>query len=368
MRPTEKIVRNYRIAVIPGDGVGQEVTNEAMRIASAASKKSGCDLQADWFDWGCDFYLKHGVMMPEDALKVLSSYDAIYLGCIGDSSKVPDHVSLRLLLGIRKGFDQYVNLRPVILYKGVETPLKRTSPGEIDFVVVRENVEGEYSQIGGRFKQNTADEIALQTAVFTRKGTERVIRYAFELAKKRNKLGGRDGYKGMVTNCSKSNALNYSMVFWDEVYGLVAAAFRDIKQDFAMVDALSMWFIKNPEYFDVIVASNLFGDIITDLGAMLQGGMGFAAGGNINPERVNPSMFEPIHGSAPKYTGKGIVNPIAAIEAARMMLEHLGIESAASAIGVAVQSVLAEGRVRTRDSGGTARTDEMGQAVLDRIY
>ena len=289
----------YRIAVIPGDGVGTEISKEAMRIVARSAEKNGRRIRADWFDWGCAYYLQHGVMMPPDTISILSAYDAIYLGCIGDAAKVPDHISLSLLLTIRKGFDQYVNLRPVCLYDGVRSPLRDTGPGDIDFVVVRENVEGEYAQIGGRFKPHTTDEVAIQTSVFTRKGTERVMRYAFQLAQDRGKLKGSGGFVGMVTNCSKSNALNYSMVFWDEVYKIVAAEYPQVKQDFALVDALSMWFIKNPGYFDVVVASNLFGDIITDLGAMLQGGMGFAAGGNINPERVFPSMFEPIHGSAP---------------------------------------------------------------------
>jgi tartrate dehydrogenase/decarboxylase/D-malate dehydrogenase len=357
----------YKIAVIPGDGVGAEVSKEAMRIASKSAEKSHAHLSAEWFDWGCDYYLKHGMMMPQEALEVLRGYDAIYLGCIGDAAKVADHVSLSLLLSIRKGFDQYVNLRPVYLYEGVQTPLRDMGPGKVDFVVVRENVEGEYAQVGGRFKARTTDEVAIQTSVFTRKGTERVIRYAFELAQNRQKLGGGEGFVGMVTNCSKSNALNYSMVFWDEVYKIVGAEYPKVKQDFAMVDAITMWFIKNPEYFDVVVASNLFGDIITDLGAMLQGGMGFAAGGNINPERSCPSMFEPIHGSAPKYTGKYIVNPVAAIEAARMMLDHLGLESAAKMINRAVRSVLVEGKTLTKDMGGTARTDQVGQAVFDRL-
>ncbi len=357
----------YRIAVIPGDGVGAEISKEAMRIVAKSAEKNGRRIRADWFDWGCAYYLQHGVMMPPDMISILSAYDAIYLGCIGDAAKVPDHISLSLLLTIRKGFDQYVNLRPVCLYDGVRSPLRDTGPGDIDFVVVRENVEGEYAQIGGRFKPHTTDEVAIQTSVFTRKGTERVMRYAFQLAQDRGKLKGSGGFVGMVTNCSKSNALNYSMVFWDEVYKIVAAEYPQVKQDFALVDALSMWFIKNPGYFDVVVASNLFGDIITDLGAMLQGGMGFAAGGNINPERVFPSMFEPIHGSAPKYAGKSVVNPVAAIEAGRMMLDHLGLASAAAAVSRAVRSVLAEGKITTKDMGGTARTDQVGQAIFDRL-
>ncbi|MGA2477517.1 MAG: isocitrate/isopropylmalate family dehydrogenase [Spirochaetia bacterium] len=362
------LTSEYKIAVIPGDGVGVEISKEAMRIAGKSADKHGHRLSADWFDWGCDYYLKNGAMFPPDMISTLAGYDAIYLGCIGDAAKVPDHVSLSLLLAIRKGFDQYVNLRPVCLYEGVPCPLKDVKPGDFDFIVVRENTEGEYSQVGGRFNPHTTDEVSIQTSIFTRKGTERIMRYAFQLAQDRQKLkGDATGCVGMVTNCSKSNALNYSMVFWDEVYKLVSADYPRIKQDFALVDALCMWFVKNPGHFDIVVASNLFGDIITDLGAMIQGGMGFAAGGNINPERTYPSMFEPIHGSAPKYAGKLIVNPIAAIEAGRMMLEHLGLDQAAASVGTAVKSVLAEGKTVTKDMGGTARTDQVGQAVFDRL-
>jgi tartrate dehydrogenase/decarboxylase/D-malate dehydrogenase len=233
-------------------------------------------------------------------------------------------------------------------------------------LVVRENTEGEYSAVGGFFKQGTPDALALQTAVFTRKGCERVVRYAFEQARAREKFG--PGEKvGRVTNCTKSNALNYSMVFWDSVFDEVSYDYPDVETDMALVDALTMWFVKNPDYFDVVVASNLFGDIITDLGAMLQGGMGFAAGGNINPERIFPSMFEPIHGSAPKYTGQGRVNPIASIEATRMMLDHLGETDAAAGIQAAVAGVLAEGEVRTRDVGGSSSTAEVGSAIRDRL-
>jgi len=361
------VKKEYKVAVIPGDGVGIEVTKEAVRIGKEAVKRIGISINCKWFDWGCDFYLKYGYMMPDNALEILSGFDAIFLGCIGNASKVPDHISLTLLLAIRKGFDQYVNLRPIYLYKGVNTPLKKAIPDVIDLVVVRENVEGEYAQVGGRFKKGTSDEVAIQSSIFTRKGTERVIRYAFELARKRKKLKGKEDYVGMVTNCSKSNALNYSMVFWDEVFQEVAKDFPDIKQDFAMVDAISMWFVKNPDYFDVVVASNLFGDIITDLGAMLQGGMGFAACGNINPEKIYPSMFEPIHGSAPKYTGKGVVNPIASIEAMRMLLEHLGLERAAKSINDSVRAVLAEGKVKTRDNGGNASTGQMGETISEML-
>lgn len=360
-------MKGYSIAVIPGDGVGVEVTKEATKVAEASVRSNQIRLNWKWFDWSCDYYLKHGRMMPDDVLDILSGFDAIFLGCIGDASKVPDHISLQLLLTIRKGFDQYINLRPIYLYDGVETELKRAVPGAVDLLVVRENVEGEYAQIGGRFKMHTMDETAIQTSVFTRKGTERVIRYAFELAQRRGKFAGQGNHVGMVTNCSKSNALNYSMVMWDEVYNLVARDYPDVKQDFALVDALTMWFVKKPEYFDVVVASNLFGDIITDLGAMLQGGMGFAAGGNINPEKKYPSMFEPIHGSAPKYTNEGTINPLASIEAMKMLLEHIGLAGESARLTAAIKAVLSEGKVQTRDMGGKASTSEVGDRIVEKM-
>jgi len=357
---------NYRIAVIPGDGVGNEVSAEAAKILYAVAEKYGFGIETVNFGWGCDYYLKHGKMMADNMLDILKGFDAIFLGCVGDTSKVPDHISLTLLLAIRKGFDQYINLRPIQLYPGVKTAIKTASSKTVDMVVVRENTEGEYAGLGGFYKLGSSDGLALQTSVFTQKGCERAIRYAFELARRRKKFKGKTPV-GMVTNCTKSNALTYSMVFWDSVYQRVAGEYPDIKTDTALVDAMTMWFIKNPEHFDVIVASNLFGDIITDLGAMLQGGMGFAAGGNINPERKYPSMFEPIHGSAPKYAGKAVVNPVASIESIRMMMEHLGEEQAAKDIQGAVLKVLASEEVRTRDMGGTHRTHELGDAIKQGI-
>jgi len=353
-------VPQYRIAAIPGDGVGAEITQEATRILNAAAQIHGFDVELETFDWSCDYYLQNGVMMPENALSTLADFDSIFLGCIGDANKVPDHISLQLLLAIRTGFDQYVNLRPIKLYPGVRTPITTATPETVDMLVIRENTEGEYSRVGGIFKQGTPESFALQTGVFTWKGCERVIRYAFDAAVQRRDTAGSPG---RVTNCTKSNALNYSMVFWDEVYAAVAQDYPTVETDMALVDALTMWFVKNPGWFDVVVASNLFGDIITDLGAMLQGGMGFAGGGNVNPERTYPSMFEPIHGSAPKYTGKRIVNPIASIEAIRMMLEHLGEKEAADNVQQAVASTLGKGEVRTRDMGGNNTTDEVGLAV-----
>jgi tartrate dehydrogenase/decarboxylase/D-malate dehydrogenase len=359
-------MKNYSIAVIPGDGIGKEVSNEAVKALRAVSQKHGFGIKTETFDWSCDYYLKHGEMGPENVLETLKGFDAIFLGCIGDANKVPDHISLTLLLKIRKGFDQYVNLRPIRLFPGVETPIKTAKPETLDIVVVRENTEGEYAGAGGFFKMGTPDALAMQTAVFTRKGCERVIRYAFNLARERKKLGAKSPV-GMVTNCSKSNALNYSMVFWDSVYRDVAKDFPDIKTDGAFIDAITMWLVRTPDYFDVIVASNLFGDIITDLASVLQGGMGFAAGGNINPERTFPSMFEPIHGSAPKYEGKGVANPVAAIESVRMMLDHLGETTAAGEIEKGVSKILSGGEFRTRDMGGRHSTSEMGDAIKEAI-
>lgn len=355
-------MKSYHIAIIPGDGVGVEVAGEGAKVLDAAAEKYGFTVHPEYFPWGCDYYLRSGEMMPEEILDILKNFDAIFLGCIGDANKVPDHISLTLLLKIRKGFDQYVNLRPIKLYPGITTPIKTATPETVEMVVIRENTEGEYSGVGGLFKMGLPEAFALQTGIFTRKGCERVIRYAFELARRRKKFGKIPPI-GMVTNCTKSNALNYSMFFWDSVYHKVAKDFPEVKTDMAMVDALTMWLVKNPEYFDVIVASNLFGDIITDLGAMLQGGMGFAAGANLNPERTYPSMFEPIHGSAPKYAGKGVVNPIASIESIRLMLEHLGEEQAAKGIQNAVIKTLSSGEVRTPDMGGVHKTQEMGDAV-----
>jgi tartrate dehydrogenase len=357
---------SYDVAVIPGDGVGNEVAAEAVKILKGAASKYDFKVTITHFDWGCDYFLRTGEMMPADALQRLGGANSIFLGCIGDAAKIPDHISLKLLLHIRKGFDQYVNLRPIRLYPGVETLIKNASAKTIDMIVVRENTEGEYSAMGGIFKEGSQDAFALQTAVFTKKGCERVMRYAFDLARRRKKWGSKAPV-GMVTNCTKSNALNYSMVFWDRVYQEIAVQYPDIKPDIALVDALTMWMVKNPQYFDVIVASNLFGDIITDLGAMLQGGMGFAAGGNINPEKKFPSMFEPIHGSAPKYAGKGVVNPIASIESVAMMLEHLGHEEAARDIRWTVSEVLGSGVVKTRDMGGRHSTSEMGDVIRDRL-
>jgi len=281
-------------------------------------------------------------------------------------SQFTDYISLSLLLEIRKGFDQYVNLRPIRLYPGIKTPVRTATPQSVDFVVVRENTEGEYSRVGGFFKLGTPDAFALQTGVFTQKGCSRVMEFAFQLAQKRKMLG--DGQTAVrVTNCSKSNALNYSMVFWDQIFEQVSEKYQDVTTDTALVDAITMWFVKNPEHFDVIVASNLFGDIITDLAAMLQGGMGFAAGANLNPEKNYPSMFEPIHGSAPKYAGKGVANPVATIESIRMMLDHLEEHQAAQDIVKAITQVLSKGKIKTKDMGGAHTTAQMGDAIVNAL-
>ncbi len=361
-------MEHYQIAMIPGDGVGPEISKEAEKVLNAVGEKFSLKFKLDWYDWSCDNYLEKGEMMPENALETLKQYHNIFLGCIGDANKVPDHVSLTMLLTIRKGFDQYVNLRPISIFPGVHTPVKGVTPETLDMVVVRENTEGEYSGAGGFFKWGWPEGFATQTGYFTQKGCERVMRYAFDLARERKKLKGGEGDEvGMVTNCTKSNALNYSMVFWDSVYNQVAKDYPDIKQDMALVDAITMWFVKNPHYFDVVVASNLFGDIITDLGAMIQGGMGFAAGANLNPEKEYPSMFEPIHGSAPKYTGRAIVNPVATIESVRMMLEHMDENEAANDIHRAVAQVLGSGEYKTRDMGGSTKTHELGDAITKAI-
>jgi len=362
----------HRIAVIPGDGIGPEVIGEGIKVLTAVQEEmSNLAFEFEYFPWGCDYYLKTGRMMPENALEQLRDFNAIYLGAIGDP-RVPDHISLReMLLKIRFGFDQYVNLRPIKLLEGVPCPLKDKSPQDIDFTVVRENTEGFYIGIGSRCKKGTpeheryskikkvfadSEEIVTQEGVFSQIGVERIIRYAFELARK----GGKH-----LTCCTKSNALNYSMVYWDEIFRKVSEEYPDVKTDFAFVDAICMWFVKNPEFFDVIVAPNLFGDIITDLGAMIQGGMGLAAGGNINPEGI--SMFEPVHGSAPKYTSKNVANPIATILAGRMMLEQLGEKEAAFTVEEAIKKVLKEGKFRTNDLGGASKTSEVGDAIVDAV-
>lgn len=350
-------MNNYKIAVIPGDGIGKEVVDEGIKVLKAISKlDKSFNLDFDYFDWGCEYYLKTGKMMDEDGLDRLKAYDAIYLGAVGYPT-VPDHLSLReLLLKIRTGFDEYINLRPVKLLHGAPCPLKNKKPEDIDFIVVRENSEGEYAGLGDWFNKGTKDEFVYQTGKFTRKGCERVIRYAFELARS-------EGRKS-VTSVTKGNALNYSMVFWNQIFDEVSRDYPDIEHNQLMVDAASMMFVLHPERFDVVVTSNLFGDILTDLGAAIAGGMGLAAGDNINPERTYPSMFESIHGSAPDIAGKGIANPIAQIWAAGGMLKHLGYKKWYDKLISAFETLLTEGKVLTPDLGGSSSTSDIGDEIV----
>jgi 3-isopropylmalate dehydrogenase len=321
----------YKIAVIPGDGTGPEVVAEGLKVLKAVSDKFKFKYQMENFDLGGERYLKTRETLSDPILEELERVDAIYLGAIGHPEVKPGILEQGILLKIRFQLDQYINLRPVKLYPGVETPLKDKKPEDIDFIVVRENTEGAYLGAGGFFKKGTPDEIAIQEAIHTRKGVERCIRFAFEYCRKRNR-------RKKLTLCGKTNVLTYAFDLWERTFYEVAKEFKDIETDYAHVDAIVMWMVKNPEWFDVIVTDNMFGDIITDLGAMIQGGLGIAAGGNINPRGV--SMFEPMGGSAPKYTGKGVVSPLAAISACQMMLEHLGEEKAAHKIEEAVMKVV----------------------------
>jgi tartrate dehydrogenase/decarboxylase / D-malate dehydrogenase len=340
----------HRIAVIPGDGIGKEVLPEGMRVLDAAGRRFGFDLEWKQFDWSCEVYAKTGRMMPEDGLDQLRQFETIFLGAVGFPG-VPDHVSLwGLLIPIRRSFHQYINLRPVRLLKGVRSPLAGRGPGDIDMLIVRENNEGEYSEIGGRLYRGTAEELAIQQSVFTRRGCDRVMRYAFERAMTRPKRH--------VTSATKSNGIIHSMPYWDERFAAIAKEYPAIKTDH---------FVQHPDWFDVVVASNLFGDILSDLGPAIAGSIGIAPGGNINPEKEHPSMFEPVHGSAPDISGKGIANPIAQIWTGAMMLEHLGHPDAARAVVSAIERVVEDGKVLTRDLGGKASTVEVGKAVESLI-
>ena len=354
-------MKEFKIAVIPGDGIGQDVMIEGLKVLNKFAQLRGdIKFTYDHFPWSCEYYLEHGYMMPENGLEILKGYDAILLGAVGFPN-VPDHVSLHgLLLKIRQGFNQYINLRPVKLLPGAPCPLKDKTPEDIDFVVIRENVEGEYSNVGGIRYEGRPEEVAIQTGVFTRKNTEKVMRYAYELCKKRNKMN-------KLTSVTKSNALNYSMVFWDKIFNEIAAEYPGIETESSHVDAVSMYFVQVPENYDVLVASNLFGDIITDLGAALQGGLGFAGSANLNPEREFPSMFEPVHGSAPKFAGKNIANPFAMVWTAKMMLDHLLGEGEAEEIVDAIGALLVEKKTLTKDMGGTAGTTEVGDALCAKL-
>ena len=350
-------MKQFHIAVIAGDGIGPEVITEGKKVFSGIAQMDGTfSVTFEDFPWGCEYYLKSGEMMPENGLDLLRGYDAIYLGAVGYPG-VPDHVSLGdLLLRIRRGFDEYINLRPVRLLHGAPCPLADISPRDIDMIVVRENSEGEYANVGARLYPGTPHETALQTGVFSRHGCERVIRYAYELARRE---------KRTLTSISKGNALRYSMVFWDEIFAEIGKEYPDVETHSLLVDAASMFFVKDPKRFGVVVTSNLFGDILTDLGAAIAGGMGLAAGANLNPERHYPSMFEPIHGSAPDIAGQGIANPLASIWSVAQMLDFLGETEWSERVLRAIETLLVEKKTLTPDLGGTAHTSDIGHAVLD---
>jgi tartrate dehydrogenase/decarboxylase / D-malate dehydrogenase len=349
------MARRYEIAVIPGDGIGKEVVPEGMRVLEAAARRFGFSLAWREFDWSCERYAKTGAMMPQDGLEQIKGVDGIFLGAVGYPG-VPDHVSLwGLLIPIRRGFQQYVNLRPVRLLAGVDSPLKNRKPGEIDFYVVRENNEGEYSEIGGRLYVGTPLEMAMQQTVFTRQGCDRIMRFAFDLAMKRKKH---------VTSATKSNGIIHTMPYWDERFAAIAKDYPAVRTDQYHIDILTAHFVRNPHWFDVVVGSNLFGDILSDLGPAVVGSIGIAPSANINPERAFPSMFEPVHGSAPDIYGKRIANPIGQIWSGAMMLAHLGESDAAGAIEGAIARVLADdGSPKTPDLGGKASTSDLGDAI-----
>ena len=345
----------YRIAVIPGDGIGTEVVPEGIRVLDAAGSRFGIDFRWEELDWGCDRYLNTGAFMPADGLESIREHDAIFLGAVGFPG-VPDHVSLwGLLIPIRRVMKQWVNLRPVRLMPGVPTPLRNRGPEDIDFVVVRENSEGEYSEAGGRYHEGTEDERVEQLSVFTRRGVDRILRYAFALANSRRERH--------LTSATKSNGIVHTMPYWDERFRALAQEYPEVRVDQFHVDILTANFVLHPDWFDVVVGSNLFGDILSDLGPAVAGTIGIAPSANINPEGEYPSMFEPVHGSAPDIAGKGIANPIGQIWSGAMMLEHLGEAEAAVAVEAAIETVLADGGVLTRDMGGKASTKEMGAAV-----
>ena len=353
-------MKTYRIAVIPGDGIGREVVPAAIRALEAAASRFGFRFEWQSFPWGSEHYLAHGRMMPDDGLDRLRAFDAIFFGAVGDP-RIQDNVTLNgLLLPIRRGFDQYACVRPAVLYPGVRCPLADKKPGDIDFVVVRENTEGEYAQIGGVLYSGGPHEVAVQSSVFTRHGTERVIRFAFELARHR-------GRKRRLTSVTKSNAQGFSMAFWDRVFADVARDYTDIQTESLLVDAACMDLVRRPETFDVLVASNLFGDILTDLSAAITGSLGLAPSANLNPSKTFPSMFEPVHGSAPDIAGKGVSNPMATMLAGAMMLDFLGQPAAATLVEKSVLDVLADGKGLTPDLGGSGTTRSVGEAVARRI-
>ncbi|HWI25790.1 MAG TPA: tartrate dehydrogenase [Stellaceae bacterium] len=349
------MAKSYEIAVIPGDGIGKEVVPEGMRVLEAAGRRFGFEFRWREYDWSCERYAKIGSMMPQDGLEQIKGTKGIFLGAVGYPG-VPDHVSLwGLLIPIRRGFRQYVNLRPIRLLAGVDSPLRNRKPGEIDFYVVRENNEGEYSEIGGRLYVGTPLEMAMQQAIFTRQGCDRIMRFAFDLAMKRKKH---------VTSATKSNGIIHTMPYWDERFAAVAKEYPQVRTDQYHIDILTAHFVRNPDWFDVVVGSNLFGDILSDLGPAVVGSIGIAPSANINPEGELPSMFEPVHGSAPDIYGKGIANPIGQIWSGAMMLAHLGESAAADAIERAIAATLADPSApKTPDLGGKAKTSELGAAI-----
>ena len=352
-------MNRYKIALIPGDGIGTEVVPEGVRVLEAVGSRFG--ISFDWveLDWGCDRFLQSGQFMPDDGLDSIKDHDAIFLGAVGFPG-VPDHVSLwGLLIPLRRVMEQWVNLRPVRLMPGVGTPLRDRGPEDINFVVVRENSEGEYSEAGGRFEEGTEEERVEQLSIFTKKGVDRILRYAFDLAQ--------DRPKKHLTSATKSNGIIHSMPFWDERFRAIAEEYPGVRTDQYHVDILTANFVLHPDWFDVVVGSNLFGDILSDLGPAVAGTIGIAPSANINPEGEFPSMFEPVHGSAPDIAGKGVANPIGQIWSGAMMLEHLGEGEAARAIESAIETVLEDGSVLTRDMGGNAGTVEMGRAVEDVV-
>ena len=349
----------HKVAVIGGDGIGPEVIAEGVKILKKVAELDGSfDFEFEEFPWGCEYYLETGKMMPDDGMEKLSKFDAIFLGAVG-APTVPDHISLwDLLLVIRKGFDQYVNLRPVKLLNGAPCPLKDVERKDIDMLFIRENSEGEYAGSGSWLFKGKPNEVVIQDGVFSRKGCERIIRYAFEVAREQ---------KRSLTSISKGNALNYSMVFWDSIFEEVSKEYPDVKTYSYLVDAASMFMVKDPKRFEVVVTSNLFGDILTDLGAAISGGMGLAAGANINPERKFPSMFEPIHGSAPDIAGKQIANPLATVWSASQMLEFFGHNKWSDKLISIIEEILTERKVVTPDLGGSAKTFEVGDEVVSKL-
>ncbi len=348
----------HRIAVIPGDGIGREVMPEGVRVLDAVASKH--DLRIAWqeFPWSCDWYQRHGRMCPEDAPQILRQFDAVYFGAVGNPALVPDHIAVwGLLIDFRRIFDLYVNLRPVRLFDGLPCPLAGRKRGDIDYYVLRENTEGEYSNVGGILYEGTEREVATQQSVFSRKGVDRILRYGFELARKRKKH---------LTSCTKSNGITITMPYWDRRFAAMKPEFPDVRTDQYHVDGLTIQMVLNPDRFDVIVASNLFGDILSDLGPATAGTIGIAPSGNINPAREHPSIFEPVHGSAPDIAGRKIANPIAQIWSGALMLDHLGHAAAAADVVRAIERVVVEGP-RTPDMGGKASTSEVGAAVAEAV-